>query len=251
MLLLIDIGNTNITMCFYDKSVKHVSRLNTLPARDRREYAIILEGFMLHNHISGVKGAVVCSVVPEIIPAFVSVLKDVCRIKPLIVSHKLKTGLKFRIKNPEALGADRIANAAAAFSLYKGNLIVIDFGTTTTFCLITEKGEYMGGAIMPGLDISADVLHEKTAKLPRVSPSAPMKIIGDDTKSNILSGLVLGHAGAVERLIKEFKTEIGGKVNIIATGGLSGIVLPYIKTVKKANANLTFEGLRLIYELNA
>lgn len=251
MLLLIDIGNTNIAMCFYDRGVRHVSRLNTLPVRDRREYAIILEGFMLHNHISDIKGAVVCSVVPEIIPAFAGALKDVFSIKPLIVTHKLKTGLKFRIKTPETLGADRIANAAGAFSLYKGNLIVIDFGTATTLCLITENGEYMGGAIMPGLNISADLLHEKTAKLPRVSLAPPVKIIGDDTKSNILSGLVLGHAGAVERLIKEFKTEIGKKVNIIATGGLSGMVVPYIKTGKKVNAHLTFEGLRLIYELNA
>ncbi|MBI5194947.1 MAG: type III pantothenate kinase [Nitrospirae bacterium] len=255
MLLLIDIGNTNITMCFYDKSVKHVSRLNTtFPDGHRREageYTVLLKGYTERSHIENPEGAVISSVVPELTPVFADAISKSFGTKPMIVSYRLKTGLKFRIKNPAGLGADRIANAVAAHKLYKGHLLVVDFGTATTFCVITSDGEYLGGAIMPGINISAEALHEKTAKLPKVKLNKPEKAIGDDTPDNISSGVILGHAGAVERLIKEIRKELAKKVTIIATGGLASLVAPYIKDIKEVNPYLTFEGLRLIYELNA
>lgn len=251
MLLLIDIGNTNITIGFYENGIKNTWRFPTVSAGwGRDEYAILLKGYMLDNHLKKPKGAAMCSVVPHLTPVFLHTLKRAFDIKPIIVTHKLKTGLKFRIKNPQTLGADRIANAVGAHRLYKGDLIVIDFGTATTFCIITATGEYLGGAIMPGLGISADALFEKTAKLPRVKPEPLEKILGDDTPGNILSGLILGHAGGVERIIKEIKKDIGKKFTTVATGGLAPLLVPYIKGIKEINPHLTLEGLRFIYEFN-
>jgi type III pantothenate kinase len=262
MLLLVDIGNTNITIGFYDKEIKNILRLNTvLKGRDEDEYFYLLKGFISHyliNLIKKIEAAVICSVVPSVTPLFMEALRKCFGFEPINVSHKLKTGLKFCIKNPDELGADRIANAVAARKLYKGHLIVIDFGTATTFCVISTKGEYRGGVIMPGLGISADVLVEKTAKLPKIELRAPEKMLGNDTKSSILSGVVLGHAGAVERVIKELKTELScdkstdAKIatNVIATGGFAELVVPFVKGVKEVNPLLTLEGLRIIYELN-
>jgi type III pantothenate kinase len=195
-------------------------------------------------------------VVDKATPLLTKALKKSFGINPLNVNYKLKTGLKFCIKNPDKLGADRIANAAAAYKLYKGYSIVIDFGTATTFSVVSSSGEYRGGAIMPGLGISAQVLSDKTARLPRVELKAPDKALGDDTESNILSGLIIGHAGAVERIVKEIKLSIkknkkaGTCTNVIITGGSADIVAPYIRGRKKINPFLTLEGLRIIYGLN-
>lgn len=260
MLLLIDIGNTNITTGFYDKGIRNIWRLNTvLKGRDADEYFYLLKGFISHHQMKNIGAAVICSVVPPVTPLFIEALRKVFGFEPINVSHKLKTGLKFCIKNPDELGADRIANAAAARKLYKGHLIVIDFGTATTFCAISAKAEYRGGVIMPGLGISADVLVEKTAKLPRIEFRTPDKVLGNNTKSSILSGVVVGHAGAVERIIKELKAELSADksiddkiaMNVIATGGFAGLVVPYVKGIKKINPLLTLEGLRIIHELNA
>lgn len=259
MLLLIDIGNTNITIGFYDNGIKNILRLNTvLSGRDIEEYFYLLRGFILHHQMEEPEGAVICSVVPQITPLFMETLRKGFDFKPINVNHKLKTGLKFCIKNPDELGADRIANAVAAHKLYKGHLIVIDFGTATTFSVISAKGEYKGGAIMPGLGILVNALAEKTAKLPRIELKTPEKILGNDTESNILSGVILGHAGAVERIIKEFKAELSRNIkinngiatNVIATGGFANFVVPHVKAIKEVNPLLTLEGLRIIYELN-
>lgn len=256
MLLLIDIGNTNITIGFYNNGFKNVWRLSTiLGARNIDEYFFILKGLTLHYRMEKPEGAVICSVVPQVTPLFIKAVRKSFGFAPINVNYKLKTGLKFSIKNPDELGADRIANAVAARNLYKGHLIVIDFGTATTFCVVSAKGEYKGGAIMPGLRISADALAEKTAKLKRVELRAPEKILGDDPESNILSGLILGHAGAVERIIKEIKAELSldrerTATNVIATGGFADLVVPYIEGIKGINPFLTLEGLRIIHELN-
>ncbi len=253
MLLLIDIGNTNITIGFYDKGIKNVWRLNTTPdSRDADEYFYLLKGFVVHNKIKEPEGAVICSVVPQVTPLFIKAFRKIFGFEPLNVTYKLKTGLKFCIRKPQELGTDRIANAVAAHKLYKGHIIVIDFGTATTFCIISAKGEYKGGAIMPGPGISAHILFEKTAKLPMVELRLPRKTVGDDTESNILSGIIIGHAGAVERIIKEIKAEITPDkgINVIATGGFANLIVPYIKGIKKVNPYLTLEGLRIIYELN-
>ncbi len=263
MLLLIDIGNTNITIGFYDGSIKNVLRFNTvIKGRNIKEYSSHLEDFILRHGMERPGGAVICSVVPPVTDLFIESLKNNFGFEPMNVNYKLKTGLRFSVKTPEELGADRVSNAAAAHRLYKGHLIVVDFGTATTFCIVSSSGEYKGGSIMPGLNISADALAEKTAKLPRIKLKAPEKVIGDNTGSNILSGLILGHAGAVERIIREIKKELSldkdldAKENIeadtkvIATGGLADLLAPYVKDIEEINPLLTLEGLRIIYELN-
>ncbi|MBI4698442.1 MAG: type III pantothenate kinase [Nitrospirae bacterium] len=255
MLLLIDIGNTNITIGFYDKGIKDVWRLNTIPnGLASQEYFYLVSGFLSARRMKKPEGAVICSVVPEITPVISNALRKGLGIEPINVNNKLITGIKFRIKHPDKLGADRIANAAAARQLYKGPLIVIDFGTATTFCVISARGEYLGGVIMPGLRMAAEALCEKTAKLPMVELSKPEKILGNDTKSSINSGVILGQAGAVERIIREIKEERswGGKtpLKVIATGGLAQLIAPYIKGLKTVNPLLTLEGLRIIYGLN-
>ena len=252
-LLLIDIGNTNTTIAFYGNGgIKNILRLKTIiDGRDTEEYSYILDGFIMQHKMQAPEGAVICSVVPEVTPFLTNAVKKSFDAEPLNVNHKAKTGLKFLIKNREELGADRIANAVAAHEFYKGNIIVVDFGTATTFCVITEKGEYAGGAIMPGVVLSVHALAEKTAKLPLVELKAPDSILGKNTRENILTGIILGHAGAVERIINEIKTDIGKDFTVLATGGIVDSVSPYIKAIDYINPLLTLEGLRFIYELNS
>lgn len=252
MLLLIDIGNTNTTIGFHDESgIRDILRLSTVTGkRGIREYSYILKGVIQEHNMVAPEGAVICSVVPEVTTIFAGAIKKVFGIEVLNVDHEIKTGLKFRIKNAEELGPDRIANAVAARRFYEGSLIVVDFGTATTFCVVSEKGEYRGGAIMPGLLLAANSLAAATAKLPRVELKRPAKVLGRDTNENILAGIVIGHAGAVEKIINGIKKETGGELTVIATGGLSGLVEPYIKVIDHLNPLLTLEGLRFIYELN-
>lgn len=251
MLLAIDIGNTNITIGAYSDGFKTTWRLNTRPLRSTDEYSLLLESFIFHSHLKKPEGAILSSVVPEITDAFTNAVRKSFSINSLIVSSRLNTGLKFNIKNPEDLGADRIANAVAAYNLYNSPVLVIDFGTATTFSAIIDKGEYTGGLIMPGLGISADALCEKTSKLPRIELKRPEKVIGDDTASNILSGLVIGHAGATEKIIREVKKELKEDLRVVATGGFAGLVAPYIEGAIEIKPDLTLEGLRLLYERNA
>jgi type III pantothenate kinase len=251
MLLLIDIGNTSTTIGFYsDGNIKNVFRLKTsIDVRDKEEYSYILNGFVLRHKIQKPAGAVISSVVPQVTPAIKNAVKRTFGVEALIVSCTVKTGLKFNIKNVERLGADRIADAVAAYRLYKGPLLVIDFGTATTFSYIDSKGQFRGGAIMPGILLSADTLADKTAGLPRVKLKEPDKALGKDTAENILSGIILGHAGAVEKIIKEIKREVGKDFKVIITGGYANLMIPYIR-IDHINPLLTLEGLRLIYELN-
>jgi type III pantothenate kinase len=251
MLLLIDIGNTSTTIGFYsDGNIKNVFRLKTsIDVRDKEEYSYILNGFVLRHKIKKPAGAVISSVVTQATPAIKSAVKRTFGVEALIVSCKIKTGMKFNIKNVERLGADRIADAVAAYRLYKGPLLVIDFGTATTFSYIDAKGQFGGGAIMPGILLSADTLAHNTAGLPRVELKKPDKALGKDTAENILSGIILGHAGAVEKIIKEIKKEVGRDFKVIITGGYANLMTKYVK-IDHYNPLLTLEGLRMIYELN-
>ena len=252
MLLLIDIGNTSTTIGFHDESgIRDILRLSTVKGkRGIREYSYILKGVMEEHAMDVPDGAVICSVVPEVTALFTGAIKKTFGIEPLNVTDKLKTGIRFRIKNPGELGPDRIANAVAAHRLYEGSLIVVDFGTATTFCLVTARGGYRGGAIMPGLVLAANSLAAATAKLNRVELERPSRVLGRDTHENVLSGIVFGHAGAVERIISGIKKEIGGELTVVATGGLSGLVAPHLKVIDHLNPLLTLEGLRFIYALN-
>ena len=253
MLLLIDIGNSNITLGISDdRKVLNTIRIDTCPPEDEADYfQKALNDLIEKYEMPVIKGAVLCSVVTEISPFIISVVKDLFNIVPLIIDHNINTGLQYTISNINTLGADRIANAAAATNLYKGNLIVVDFGTATTFCTITENGGYIGGAIMPGIGISAESLNEKTSGLPLVELKAPEHIPGRDTRENILTGIVIGHAGATERIINDISNESGMTFSVIATGGFAGLVSPFIKGIDYLNPSLTLDGLRILYKLNS
>lgn len=253
MILLIDIGNTNITIGFHNNDeIVNTLRIKSIPeGQDIDEFTQLLNDSVRQYKPEKPKGAVICSVVPETTSLIKNAIKKTYGIGPLNVNHTIRTGLNFLIKDAEGLGADRIANAVAAHKLYKGNLLIVDFGTATTFCVITAEGDYKGGAIMPGLALAADSLAEKTAKLPRIILKNPEKVLGSDTMENILTGLIFGHAGAVERIIKEIKKELNADLSVIATGGLGSLITPYIESINHMNPLLTLEGLKFIYELNS
>jgi type III pantothenate kinase len=251
MLLLIDIGNSRTTIGSYDNGIKRVSGFRTIPGgRDEEEYRLLFRDFVGDHMVSAIQGVVICSVVPEVTPVIARSLKKNEKVKPLIVTHRLKTGLVLKVKHTEKIGADRIATAVGARHLYGGDLIIIDFGTATTFCIVSSEGEYRSGAIMPGIGISADSLAEKTSLLSRIDPVPPHHVMGEDTEENISAGLILGHAGGVERLISEIIKETGTGARVVATGGYAALVAPYIKNIRYINPLLTLEGLSIIYGLN-
>ncbi len=254
MLLLIDIGNSDITTGLCENgSVEHTLRLGTLiVAGDAGMFSRVLGDFIRECGMRRPGGAAICSVVPRITPLITDVLRRTFDIEPLIVSHRLKTGLRFSIKDIKGLGADRIAGAAAARRLYRGNLVVVDFGTATTFNVVTEDGEYKGGAIMPGPGLSAGSLAGKTAKLPQVDLDGPVRVPGRDTAGNIRAGVILGHAGAVERIIGEMENELKTDLSLIVTGGFSGLITPHMK-IEPVDINplLILDGLRFIHEMNS
>jgi type III pantothenate kinase len=252
MLLLIDIGNTSTKAGFHDGGsiIKTLNLRTFREGRDIDEYDHIFTDFVQQHQMQKPEGAALCSVVPGVTPIVEKALKKNFGINPIILTYKIKTGLQFRNIAIKSLGADRIANAVAATNIYGGNIVVVDFGTATTFCTITEDGEYRGGAIMPGLGLSAESLAEKTAKLPVVELIIPDRVLGRNTQENILTGVILGHAGAVERIISEIKRELDKDVTVVATGGFVNLIKPLIK-VTYINPYLTLEGLRFIYELNS
>jgi len=248
MLLLIDIGNTSTKIGFYSDGVmRDVLRLKTLVGgRDETEYSYILEGLMKFHGMKKPRGAALCSVVPEITPILINAVKKKFAIRPLNVTHKTKTGLKF----PAGIGADRIAQVVAARKLYNGNLVIAAFGTATVFSVITGDGKYKGGAIMPGIELSVKALAGGTSKLPEVGLKMPVRLLSKDTENNILTGVILGHAGAAEKIIGEIEKELGGDLKVVATGGLVRLVRPFMNMIDIENPHLTFEGLRFIHEMN-
>jgi type III pantothenate kinase len=251
MLLLIDIGNSSTTLGLYDEGMKKVSRVRTeREGPDEEKYTMLMKGFL--DNCQGLLplGVVISSVVPGVTPVIAGAVRNNFRVKPFIVNHKKKTGLTLKVKYPSRLGTDRIASAVGARHLYRGDLIVIDFGTATTFSSVSSGGEYRPGPIMPGLGISADVLAERTARLPRVDLMSPVKPMGGRTDDAILAGLILGHAGGAERIVREMRKACETKTSVIATGGFAELLAPYMKMVRHVNQVLTLEGLRIIYSLN-
>jgi type III pantothenate kinase len=172
------------------------------------------------------------------------------KIEPMVVTSDLKTGITLSYENPREIGADRIVNAAAAFRLYGGPLIIIDFGTATTFCAVTANGEYLGGAITPGVKISAEALYQRAAKLPRVELTRPRTIIGRDTVSAMQAGILYGYAGLVDGIVERMKNELSPDARVIATGGLAELVTPEARSAIEVRPNLTLEGLRFIFDAN-
>ncbi len=253
MLLAIDIGNTNLVLgIFKEKNLITNWRIFTEKDKTPDEYGIsILNLFHFSNiNPSTISGVAISCVVPPLTIVFSQMSKKYFKIHPLIVAPGIKTGLAILYDNPHEVGADRIVNGVAAYYKYGGPCIIVDFGTATTFDAISEKGEYLGGAIAPGPYISAEALSKKTAKLPHVEIKKPKNVIGKSTVTSIQSGLYYGYIGLIEKIISQMKKELGSNTKIISTGGISKEITDHIKMIRYHDPHLTLEGLRLIYERN-
>lgn len=253
MLLVVDVGNTNTVLGVYDgDELVHDWRIRTVIDHTVDEYGMLIYTLYKTSKISSkaIRDIIISCVVPPMLTILEPVCKKYFHIKPLIVGPGIKTGMPILYDNPREVGADRIVNAIAGYEKYKKDMIIVDFGTATTFDYISPKGEYMGGLIAPGIMISSDALFMKAAKLPRVELSKPKSVIAKDTISSMQGGILYGYAGLVDGLIKRMKDEAKGKPLVIATGGLAKIVYPETSTIDLVDEMLTLEGLRIIYLRN-
>ncbi len=253
MLLVVDIGNSNIVIgVFKDGKLLRNWRVGTNKAGSCDEYGIILLNLFKHSDIDqkNISGAIISCVVPSLQDIFTEAIKKYLEIEPLAVSPGIKTGMPIRYNNPKEVGADRIVNAVGAFEKYKKELIIIDFGTATTFDYVSADGEYLGGTITPGVMISLESLCEKASKLPRVELMKPKTVIGKDTVSSMQSGIFYGYVSLVNGMVEKIKKEMKSDPMVIATGGLASLISSSAKSVDKVEAHLTLDGLKIIYDRN-
>ena len=253
MLLAIDVGNTNTVIGAFDgERLLDNWRIATWEQRTSDEYCVMLRGMfsMSGLELSAVNAAVIASVVPGATQPLRWAMEQRLAVQPLVVGPGVKTGMPILYENPKEVGADRIVNAVAAYHRHKGGLIVVDFGTATTFDCVSPAGEYLGGAIVPGITISADALYRHAAKLPRVEISQPPAVIGRNTVASIQSGLYYGYAALVDGIVERMIRECGFSVQVVATGGQAKLIAAVSKTIEKVDDDLTLVGLRLIWELN-
>lgn len=253
MLLTIDIGNTNITLGLYEGNSLNASwRIRTIHEKTTDEYGILMEQLFRHRGYrpEQVTGAAMASVVPPLTPVFVQACRQYIGQTPLVVDAGVRTGVRIRYDNPREVGADRVVDAAAVRALYRLPACVVDFGTATTFDAVSAEGDYLGGAIAPGIGIAAQALFERTAKLPRVELTRPPSVIGRNTIHSMQSGILFGYVGLVEGMVARFKAELGPETCVVATGGLAEIVARETDVIEIVDPWLTLHGLRVIYELN-
>jgi len=253
MLLTIDIGNTNITLGLYQGEELAASwRVRTIHERMPDEYGILLLDLFRHRNYqpSQVEGVAMASVVPPLTPVFQQVCRDYVGQEPLVVDAGVRTGVRVRYDNPREVGADRVVDAAAVRALYGGPACVVDFGTATTFDAVSAEGDYLGGAIAPGIQIAAQALFERTAKLPRVELTRPPSVIGRNTPQSIQAGMLFGYVGLVEGVVARFRAELGPEMKVIATGGLAPLIAQETEVIDVVDPWLTLYGLRLIWDLN-
>lgn len=254
MLLAIDIGNTNVVLGVYDgERLVENWRVGTNTQITPDEYAMIFKDLFGFARIEfqQITGVIISTVVPPLLPVMTEMAGKYFRLQPMVVTHALKTGITIRSDNPREVGADRIVNAAAAYHLYGGPVIIVDFGTATTFCAVTQDGEYLGGAICPGVKISAEALFKQASKLPRVELVNPGRVIGADTISAMQAGIIFGHAGLVDGIVERMKNELSPSSKVVATGGLAELVSPETKSIREIRPQLTLEGLRLLFGINS
>lgn len=251
MFIAIDIGNSSINIGFFTKSDLFVQRIDTKPLMSPTEYSELLDRSLGEKNIDkSTSGSIISSVVPSYTSIWREALKGFTSVDPLVVSYKMKTGLTFIIPNPEQLGSDRIANAVAAHELYKCPVASVDFGTATTISITGKGGTYIGGAIMPGIQLMNDSLAQETATLPDVSLIPPASALGVDTTRCIQSGLFYGTAGAIEKILNETEKAVGLKLKVVVTGGYGKIVHKFLKRRHSLRPHLTLEGLKILYVRN-
>lgn len=249
MLLTVDIGNTSITLGIFDnENLVETFRLPSDKELPQEEYEILLHT-LFKNY--SVNSCIIASVVDELSLTIKHALDNVFHLDSILLSDSLNLGIKIKLKNPKEAGADRIANACGAYVLYSKPAIVVDLGTATTFDIIDKDGNFVGGVIMPGLNLQLRALNSATSKLPKIEISESEKVIGDNTCNAILSGVIRGSASAIEGLIEQCEKELGQKACIVATGGYSTLISKYMKRrFDFVNPYLTLEGLRFLYQLN-
>ncbi len=253
MLLAVDIGNTNITLgVFENEELRATWRMASNVNQMADEYSALLLVLMRHQNldISDIKDIALCSVVPPLTTTFTDLSQRYFHTTPLVVGAGVKTGVSIRMDNPREVGADRIADAAAAHYLYGGPIIVIDLGTTTVFSIISKEGEYIGGIIATGIATAAEALFTRTAQLPRVELTSPKHVIGTNTITAMQSGIIYGYASLVEGMLSRIREEWGEKAPVVATGGYATLIAKETTVIDKVNPDLTLIGLRIIYQMN-
>lgn len=253
MLLAIDIGNTNIVLGLYEGDTLGPRwRLATVHERTADEYGIQMIGLFRHVGVGteAIRGIAIASVVPPLAGTFEQACLKYLGISPLIVDAGTKTGVRIKYEDPKQVGADRVVDAAAAYKLYGGPACIVDFGTATTFDAISVAGDYLGGAIAPGINVSADALFRRTSKLPRVDIQRPPSAIGRNTVHSLQSGLYFGYVGLVEGMVARFRSELGPQLKVIATGGLAEIIAKETNAIQIIAPWLTLDGLRMIFDMN-
>jgi type III pantothenate kinase len=253
MLLAIDVGNTGMGFgIFKGEDLQVTWRMATSLSRMPDEYAATLLSLMHNDNIEpeDIKDVCICSVVPPVVSTLETMFERYFDIKPLVIGAGIKTGVKIRMDNPREVGPDRIAHSAAAFHLYGGPLIIVDMGTATTFDTISKNGDYIGGAIAPGIQTGAEALFARTAMLPRVSLTRPAKAIGTNTIAAMQSGIVFGYVSLVEGVVGRIQKELPEKAKVILTGGYIDMISKSTTIFDGVNPNLIFIGLKLIYDMN-
>ncbi len=253
MLLAIDIGNTDTTLgVFVDEELRATWHLATSVHRMADEYAALLLNLLHHQGLdtSEIKEVALCSVVPPLIATFEELFQRYFNILPLVVGAGVKTGVRIRMDNPREVGPDRIVNTASAHHLYGGPIIITDLGTATTFDVVSQEGDYMGGVIAPGIIAAAESLFMRAAMLPRVELTYPKRAIGTNTITAMQSGILFGYVGLIEGMVARIQRELGEKAKVVATGGCAELIAKETAVIDVVNLNLTLVGLRLIYLMN-
>lgn len=253
MLLAIDTGNTNVTIGVFDgEKLRATWRIYTQINQMADEYAVLLLNLLGHHgiRVEDIRDVAVSCVVPPLRATFNQLFQRYFNVKPLIVGPGIKTGIRIRMDNPREVGSDRIANATAAHAIYKDTVIVVAMGTATAFDTVSKSGDYLGGAVAPGIAISAEALFTRTAALPRVEFVRPKHAIGTNTVAAIQSGLIFGYAGLIEGVVSRIQEELGEKAKVVATGGYADLIAGETKIIDILNPDLTLEGLKILYEMN-